>query len=46
MQVVDAIDALQLFYDAYLVHKRDPASIPEGKRFIVNKIKAIYDSDE
>lgn len=45
-ELVDAIDALQLFYDAYLVHKRDPDSIPEGKRFIVNKIKAIYDADE
>jgi hypothetical protein len=40
----NSIDALDLFYNVYLVCKKDVSEIPSGLKPIVDKIKVIYDA--
>ena len=40
----NSIDALQCFYDVYLVHKKSVSDIPDELMNLVQKIRVIYDA--
>lgn len=41
-QLVEALDALQIFYDVYIVKRKDKDEIPITSEDLVNKIKDVY----
>lgn len=41
-ELIDAIDALQVFYDVYIVRRKSEDDIPITSEELVNKIKEVY----
>lgn len=45
-ELVDALDALQIFYDVYIAKRKSELTIPITSEELVNKIKEVYNVRE